>query len=111
MERKIYDSIYAEAKRDYEQLNARGLVSRNYTHILAMLMRYGIDLHELRRSLIRRVACVAQFYIPVLYCLTMKLTVSLGQEKLTLIISSSSSQKRTMRRGTILEVTPTRETC
>ncbi|TFY83512.1 hypothetical protein EWM64_g492 [Hericium alpestre] len=38
-ERKIYDSIYSHAKRDFEQLAAKGLVSRNYTHILAMLMR------------------------------------------------------------------------
>ncbi|KAH7922804.1 hypothetical protein BV22DRAFT_1016617 [Leucogyrophana mollusca] len=38
-ERKIYDSIYNHAKRDFEQLNAKGLVGKNYTHILAMLMR------------------------------------------------------------------------
>jgi DNA repair protein RAD5 len=41
LERKIYDAIYADAKRDFDQLNANGLVSRNYTHILAMLMRYS----------------------------------------------------------------------
>ncbi|OCH95686.1 hypothetical protein OBBRIDRAFT_871170 [Obba rivulosa] len=39
LERKIYDSFYTNAKRDFDQLNAKGLVSRNYTHILAMLMR------------------------------------------------------------------------
>ncbi|KAF8807924.1 DNA repair protein RAD5 [Phlegmacium glaucopus] len=39
LERKIYDSIYLSAKRNFEQLEAKGLVSRNYTHILAMLMR------------------------------------------------------------------------
>jgi DNA repair protein RAD5 len=39
LERKIYDAIYAHAKHDFDQLNANGLVSRNYTHILAMLMR------------------------------------------------------------------------
>ncbi|KDQ63171.1 hypothetical protein JAAARDRAFT_119545 [Jaapia argillacea MUCL 33604] len=39
LERKIYDSIYNDAKRNFEQLSAKGLVSRNYTHILAMLMR------------------------------------------------------------------------
>jgi DNA repair protein RAD5 len=39
LERKIYDSIYADAKRNFDQLNAKGLVSKNYTHILAMLMR------------------------------------------------------------------------
>ncbi|GLB43501.1 putative HIRAN domain containing protein [Lyophyllum shimeji] len=39
LERKIYDQIYISAKRDFETLNAKGLVSRNYTHILAMLMR------------------------------------------------------------------------
>ena len=40
LERKIYDSLYSDAKRDFENLNEKGLVSRNYTHILAMLMRY-----------------------------------------------------------------------
>ncbi|RXW22669.1 hypothetical protein EST38_g3186 [Candolleomyces aberdarensis] len=39
LERKIYDSIYLTAKRDFEQLDAKGLVGKNYTHILAMLMR------------------------------------------------------------------------
>ncbi|KAF8899229.1 DNA repair protein RAD5 [Infundibulicybe gibba] len=39
LERKIYDSIYLSAKRSFEQLNAKGLVSKNYTHILAMIMR------------------------------------------------------------------------
>lgn len=39
LERKIYDQIYITAKRRFERLNAKGLVSRNYTHILAMLMR------------------------------------------------------------------------
>lgn len=38
-ERKIYDSIYNAAKRNFDQLNAKGLVGKNYTHILAMLMR------------------------------------------------------------------------
>ncbi|KAH9486419.1 DNA repair protein RAD5 [Psilocybe cubensis] len=39
LERKIYDSIYLSAKKDFERLDAKGLVSKNYTHILAMLMR------------------------------------------------------------------------
>ncbi|KAK2461535.1 hypothetical protein APHAL10511_005998 [Amanita phalloides] len=39
LERKIYDSIYISVKTDYERLTAKGLVSKNYTHILAMLMR------------------------------------------------------------------------
>jgi DNA repair protein RAD5 len=38
-EQKIYDSIYNAAKRNFDQLNARGLVGKNYTHILAMIMR------------------------------------------------------------------------
>ena len=40
LERKIYDSLYADAKKDFENLSEKGLVSRNYTHILAMLMRH-----------------------------------------------------------------------
>ncbi|KAJ7292782.1 RAD5-like protein [Mycena rebaudengoi] len=38
-ERKIYNSLFNSAKRDFEQLHAKGLVGKNYTHILAMLMR------------------------------------------------------------------------
>ncbi|KAJ3983293.1 RAD5-like protein [Lentinula detonsa] len=39
MERKIYDSMYDSAKRSFDQLRAKGLLSKKYTHILAMLMR------------------------------------------------------------------------
>ncbi|KZT73229.1 hypothetical protein DAEQUDRAFT_721807 [Daedalea quercina L-15889] len=39
LERKIYDSLYTDAKKNFDKLNEKGLVSRNYTHILAMLMR------------------------------------------------------------------------
>ncbi|KAG2138689.1 SNF2 family N-terminal domain-containing protein [Suillus bovinus] len=38
-EQKVYDSIYNAAKRNFDQLNAKGLVGKNYTHILAMIMR------------------------------------------------------------------------
>ncbi|KAG6336243.1 hypothetical protein ID866_2862 [Astraeus odoratus] len=38
-ERIIYDSIYNTAKQNFDQLKAKGLVGKNYTHILAMLMR------------------------------------------------------------------------
>lgn len=40
LERKIYNSLFNSAKRDFEQLDAKGLIGKNYTHILAMLMRY-----------------------------------------------------------------------
>ncbi|KXN90093.1 DNA repair protein RAD5 [Leucoagaricus sp. SymC.cos] len=39
LERKIYDSIWQKVKKNFDQLEAKGLVSKNYTHILAMLMR------------------------------------------------------------------------
>ncbi|KAJ7642840.1 SNF2 family N-terminal domain-containing protein [Mycena rosella] len=39
LERKIYNSLFNSAKRDFEQLDAKGLIGKNYTHILAMLMR------------------------------------------------------------------------
>lgn len=39
LERKLYDSLFNSAKRNFDQLDAKGLVSRNYTHILAMIMR------------------------------------------------------------------------
>ncbi|THV06582.1 hypothetical protein K435DRAFT_645293 [Dendrothele bispora CBS 962.96] len=39
MERKIYDSIYNSAKKNFDILTAKGLLSKNYTHILAMIMK------------------------------------------------------------------------
>lgn len=42
LERKIYDSLYKNAKRNFDRLSEKGLVSKNYTHILAMLMRYVV---------------------------------------------------------------------
>ncbi|KAJ7201358.1 DNA repair protein RAD5 [Mycena pura] len=39
LERKIYNSLFNSAKRDFLRLDAKGLVGKNYTHILAMLMR------------------------------------------------------------------------
>ncbi|KAI3622763.1 dna repair protein rad5 [Moniliophthora roreri] len=39
MERKIYDSIYLSAKKNFDALSAKGLLSKNYTHILAMIMK------------------------------------------------------------------------
>ncbi|KAF8204424.1 DNA repair protein RAD5 [Mycena galopus ATCC 62051] len=39
LERKIYNSLFNSAKRDFQKLDAKGLVGKNYTHILAMLMR------------------------------------------------------------------------
>ena len=64
MERKIYDSIFSTVKKDFDRLNAKGLVSQNYTHILAMLMRYAISrrlsssrcLCELRQTPSSRIA-------------------------------------------------------
>jgi DNA repair protein RAD5 len=41
LERKIYDSLYINAKKNFERLRAKGLVGKNYTHILAMLMRFA----------------------------------------------------------------------
>ena len=46
LERKIYDSLYKNAKRNFDRLNERGLVSKNYTHILAMLMKYESHHHS-----------------------------------------------------------------
>ncbi len=38
-ERKIYDAIYQGIKKNFERLSAKGLIGKNYTHILAMLMK------------------------------------------------------------------------
>jgi DNA repair protein RAD5 len=32
--------MYTDAKKNFERLSAKGLVGKNYTHILAMLMRF-----------------------------------------------------------------------
>lgn len=39
-ERKLYDSIYLDVRKKFQRLNEKGLVNKNYTSILAMLMRY-----------------------------------------------------------------------
>ncbi|KZO93169.1 hypothetical protein CALVIDRAFT_486163 [Calocera viscosa TUFC12733] len=39
LERKIYDQIYHDAKTQFTKLNANGLVGKNFSNILAMLMR------------------------------------------------------------------------
>ena len=41
-ERKLYDSIYIDVRKKFERLNEKGLVNKNYTSILAMLMRYDL---------------------------------------------------------------------
>ena len=43
-ERKLYDSIYMDVRKKFERLNEKGLVNKNYTSILAMLMRYDLQL-------------------------------------------------------------------
>jgi DNA repair protein RAD5 len=39
LERKIYDQIYHDAKTQFTKLDAKGLVGKNFSNILAMLMR------------------------------------------------------------------------
>ncbi|KAJ3556710.1 hypothetical protein NM688_g1873 [Phlebia brevispora] len=39
LERKIYDSLYIDAKKKFQTLSAKGIVNKNYTSILALLMR------------------------------------------------------------------------
>ena len=46
LERKIYDSLYSDAKRRFEKLNEKGVVSKNYTSILAMLMGFVMPLYR-----------------------------------------------------------------
>lgn len=51
LERKIYDSLFIKAKQDFYQLEAKGLVGKNYTHILAMLMKSVDGLFAVENSL------------------------------------------------------------
>ena len=44
MERKIYDSLYNNAKQKFENWSDKGVVNKNYTSILAMLMRSVVSL-------------------------------------------------------------------
>ncbi len=65
LERKIYDSIYHSAKLNFEQLDAKGLVGKNYTHILAMLMRlvfshFTAFAHNLKTPVDYGVPCFTQ---------------------------------------------------
>ena len=46
-ERKLYDSIYIDVRKKFERLNEKGLINKNYTSILAMLMRYDLPLRYL----------------------------------------------------------------
>lgn len=57
-ERKLYDSIYIDVRKKFERLNEKGLVNKNYTGILAMLMRHVV------RFLCMR-ALILNFYDPV----------------------------------------------
>lgn len=41
-ERKLYDYTYMDVQKKFQRLNEKGLVNKNYTSILAMLMRYDL---------------------------------------------------------------------
>lgn len=63
-ERKLYDYIYMDVQKKFQRLNEKGLVNKNYTSILAMLMRYDLPFlhllapivmfsgHRLRRAVL-----------------------------------------------------------
>lgn len=42
-ERKFYDTLFVTAKHNFDELNRQGLVSKNYTNILAMLMKFVLS--------------------------------------------------------------------
>jgi glycyl-tRNA synthetase alpha subunit len=42
-ERKLYDSIYIDVRKKFLRLTEKGLVNKNYTSILAMLMRHDFS--------------------------------------------------------------------
>lgn len=46
-ERKLYDSIYIDIRKKFERLNEKGLVNKNYTGILAMLMRHVVRISHI----------------------------------------------------------------
>ena len=48
--------MYTDAKRKFDRLNAKGLVGKNYTHILAMLMRFVHLFYPLIHYLIVKIA-------------------------------------------------------
>lgn len=82
LEKKIYDSIYASAKRNFEQLNAQGLVSKNYTHILAMLMKYYKCSKTPKHLLTQRdVGSGVRSCIPSLYCRRATIVIPLKPRK------------------------------
>jgi DNA repair protein RAD5 len=50
LERKIYSSLYSDAKKDFERLNAKGLVNKNYTHVCytAFICTESAEMFEIR---------------------------------------------------------------
>jgi len=62
LERKIYDSIWQKVKQNFDQLEAKGLIGKNYTHILAMLMRSSNLWYLLETGLILHTGCVVPYY-------------------------------------------------
>jgi hypothetical protein len=54
--------MYTDAKKNFERLSAKGLVGKNYTHILAMLMRFvSLFVHFTQSNLIHTVYGVLSF--------------------------------------------------
>ena len=45
LESKIYDSLYNDAKHTFQTMSDKGIVNKNYTSILALLMRYVLVSH------------------------------------------------------------------
>lgn len=56
-ERKLYDSIYMDVRKKFERLNEKGLVNKNYTSILAMLMRYDLPFPHLLAQIMTQTMC------------------------------------------------------
>lgn len=44
-ERKLYDAIFKNVKKDYESLTATGMISKSITSMLARIMTYVSGLH------------------------------------------------------------------
>lgn len=82
-ERKLYDSIYIDVRKKFERLNEKGLVNKNYTGILAMLMRHVVPFLRLLRLILT-------FWLPRLRRAVLHPHLVMTQEELEEFEESSS---------------------
>ena len=57
--------MYTDAKKNFDSLNAQGLLGKHYTHILAMIMRFVYQFHHLTLLNLIYIVCGVLSFIRV----------------------------------------------